>query len=197
MTNPKPEQPMVLMPCPFCGSHADIVRGDDLNGNAKWHKVYCKKCQNRTWEHPKKRNAIDAWNCRPAPQQGWNDATREKLQDALDLIDCSKNEHENTSHSNGLYDLVRSLLDQQLTEPAWRDMESAPKEMTVAEFEAMVLATHKDSIHICFVQLGSEWLPAAVTRMAELVNYTTEAKQFLFRDSITSIIVPPLPGAPE
>jgi len=55
---------MELKPCPFCGGEADIVRGSSLDNSNPWHKVYCKACQNRTWEHPRKMNAIASWNTR-------------------------------------------------------------------------------------------------------------------------------------
>lgn len=54
-----------LKPCPFCGGSPDTIRGDDIrSGKPKWYKVYCKRCQNRTWEHPRKKHAIEAWNTR-------------------------------------------------------------------------------------------------------------------------------------
>ena len=54
----------VLLCCPFCDGDVDIVRGDSLHGSYRWYKVYCKSCQNRTWEHRKKKDAINAWNRR-------------------------------------------------------------------------------------------------------------------------------------
>ena len=53
-----------LKPCPFCGGVADVIRGDRLNGRPIWFKVFCQGCQNRTWNHPRKINAVAAWNAR-------------------------------------------------------------------------------------------------------------------------------------
>jgi len=54
-----------LKPCPFCGGEAKNIKGRDIaTGRNKWHKIYCISCQNRTWEHPRKKNAIEAWNKR-------------------------------------------------------------------------------------------------------------------------------------
>ena len=53
-----------LKPCPFCGGSASMVRGGKAESNKKWYKVFCQSCQNRTWEHPVKKNAVKAWNAR-------------------------------------------------------------------------------------------------------------------------------------
>jgi Lar family restriction alleviation protein len=54
-----------LKPCPFCGGEAKSIKGYYLGSKkTKWHKIYCIRCQNRTWEHPIKRDAIAAWNKR-------------------------------------------------------------------------------------------------------------------------------------
>ena len=53
-----------LKPCPFCGGRASMVRGGHVTGHPRWYKAYCTGCQNRTWEHPRKKNAVAAWNTR-------------------------------------------------------------------------------------------------------------------------------------
>jgi Lar family restriction alleviation protein len=53
-----------LKPCPFCNGEAKIIKATDFDGITKWHKVYCINCQNRTWQHPIRRKAIEAWNTR-------------------------------------------------------------------------------------------------------------------------------------
>ncbi|MCP4984539.1 MAG: restriction alleviation protein, Lar family [Colwellia sp.] len=53
-----------LKPCPFCEGKASMVRGDHHTGHPRWYKAYCTNCQNRTWEHPRKKNAVAAWNTR-------------------------------------------------------------------------------------------------------------------------------------
>ena len=63
---PAKDAPMTpeLKLCPFCGGKASMVRGDHVTGHPRWYKVYCTGCQNRTWEHPRKKNAVAAWNTR-------------------------------------------------------------------------------------------------------------------------------------
>ena len=53
-----------LKPCPFCAGEPGMVRADSVSGHPSWYKVYCKRCQNRTREHPRKKNAVAAWNKR-------------------------------------------------------------------------------------------------------------------------------------
>jgi Lar family restriction alleviation protein len=57
-----------LRSCPFCGGKAKIIKGQKSDtrmcGLKPFYKVYCPVCQNRTWTHLIKKNAIAAWNKR-------------------------------------------------------------------------------------------------------------------------------------
>ena len=53
-----------LKPCPFCAGKADMVKGKKIAERTSWYKVFCIACQNRTWGHPMKKDAVAAWNKR-------------------------------------------------------------------------------------------------------------------------------------
>lgn len=97
-----------LKPCPFCGGNADIVRSDDISGHPRWYKVYCKKCQNRTWEHPRKKNAVLAWNTR-APAKPDAELV-ERLLDLLKSVGHHGIDVGYGEHQIGIYEVKEAQL---------------------------------------------------------------------------------------
>lgn len=51
-----------LLPCPFCGGHADIAKFPD-NNELDNTRIYCTKCQCRTYRVCESM-AIEQWNAR-------------------------------------------------------------------------------------------------------------------------------------
>jgi len=51
-----------LLPCPFCGGKAKILRLE--HEHKKYYKIYCTKCNVRQYRKRKKHEAIKAWNTR-------------------------------------------------------------------------------------------------------------------------------------
>ena len=93
-----------------------------------------------------------------------------------------------------IMDIRTKLIDQQ-PKSAWRDMESAPKEMTVAEFEVSVAP---ESTHtMIFIKVEGEWIPATFIKYGGASTYLPVDRSPISYKRITSIIVPPLPGDPE
>ncbi len=54
-----------LKPCPCCGSErVDTLKGNWLESEKPFWKVWCKSCQLRTWCEPTRKGAISVWNAR-------------------------------------------------------------------------------------------------------------------------------------
>lgn len=64
-----PDNPPVLMPCPFCGGEAErITIGDDEPNNAGGDVICCTRCQASSHvEFGRKENLVSIWNTRPSP----------------------------------------------------------------------------------------------------------------------------------
>ena len=52
-----------LMPCPFCGSEAEILTGKSLHGE-RLYGVICNCCTGRTDLFDTEDEAVDSWNSR-------------------------------------------------------------------------------------------------------------------------------------
>lgn len=56
-----------LKPCPCCGSErVDTLKGNWMESDKPFSKVWCKSCQLRTWCEPTRKGAIAVWNARAA-----------------------------------------------------------------------------------------------------------------------------------
>ncbi len=54
-----------LKPCPCCGSErVDTLKGNWMESEEPFWKVWCKSCQLRTWCEPTRKGAISVWNTR-------------------------------------------------------------------------------------------------------------------------------------
>lgn len=54
-----------LKPCPCCGSErVDTLKGNWMESDKPFWKVWCKSCQVRTWCEPTRKGAIAVWNTR-------------------------------------------------------------------------------------------------------------------------------------
>lgn len=54
-----------LKPCPCCGSErVDTLKGNWMESEKPFWKVWCKSCQLRTWCEPTRKGAISVWNTR-------------------------------------------------------------------------------------------------------------------------------------
>ena len=99
-------------------------------------------------------------------------------------------------------DLVMSEAARRLREPAWRDMESAPNEMTVDEFEDLMVARENfEEFALGVTPSGTYNLRGSYEEVGleiafgyEILNYP---QRQIARSEINSIIVKPLPGDPE
>ena len=59
-----------LKPCPFCGSkRVDTLKGNWMESDKPFWKVWCKSCQLRTWCEPSRKAAIAVWNARTADDE--------------------------------------------------------------------------------------------------------------------------------
>ncbi len=54
-----------LKPCPCCGGErVDTLKGNWMESDKPFWKVWCKSCQLRTWCEPTRKGAIAVWNAR-------------------------------------------------------------------------------------------------------------------------------------
>ena len=59
-----------LLPCPFCGGKASIVKGRESFAHRAVFKAFCLDCQSRTVSVDSRAAAASLWNRRRAPE-GW------------------------------------------------------------------------------------------------------------------------------
>jgi len=126
----------------------------------------------------------------PLPQQGWNDAIRaadSSLNKVLLNLDEVKRE-DYVDFMHQVFDGVLALLDQQPPanpEPAWRDMESAPKDGTGVRLNFLNVEL-KTAVWVQFSHTKSRWHEYVDSKFREIPTAFGSAIGWR-----------PLPGDPE
>ena len=182
-----------LKPCPFCAGKAKL-NTDGITS------IYCQDCDMSFSNGYRSIIRLKGeWNTRPL-DQGWNDAIRAAV-DAVDNSDHNCDDSGNGANANAS-DAVEALLDQQPTSP-WRDMESAPEEFTVVDFDKHLFTL--DAVSVDIKARISGVLKDVVACKTTPVYLGGASVRYFYpcgtieinRSHITTVIVPPLPGDPE
>lgn len=78
-------EPIILIPCPFCGSTKVIA--ENVSNDGKTHVVKCLQCSANTgvyFQGDSLRNAVDAWNRRANDDISFWEEFQHMLYDATD-----------------------------------------------------------------------------------------------------------------